>query len=363
MGLPYILHPNQWRQGVNPLKVTHESSMAEYDRLLKNPPSGPLVPIKTRKGIYDQEDASNASMVHHEDRSQGIRAAVKLLGGMKPLVDGVEGEILIKPNCNTDDPYPRDTHPNTIRTIAELLIEAGHPAEKIVIGEISGRYRGLPTRHTIENLGIKQVAEDLGLQLSYFDEESWVTVQPPESTAWPIGIKIPKRVYDAERIILTPIVRSHSNAVFTVSMKLAVGMIDAVGREWLHHGTDFMQKMVELNLAYTADLIIADATRMYTGRGPTFTSIVEPGVIVAGGNRVSVDAICVALMKMNWVARVSNTLVLKQEQLIIAKQLGLGSSQASKMNLRSMNLTSDASYDDIFKAIYEELGGDINRFT
>ena len=345
------------------MKVTHESSMAEYDRLLKNPPHGPLVPNKTRKGIYDQGEASNASMVHHNDRKQGIRNAVDLLGGMKPLVKGVEGEILIKPNCNTDDPYPRDTHPETIRTIAELLIEAGHPAEKIVVGEISGRYRGLPTRHTIENLGIKQVADDLGIKLSYFDEEPWVTVQPPESTAWPIGIKIPKRVYDAERVILTPIVRSHSNAVFTISMKLAVGMIDAVGREWLHDGTDFMQKMVELNLTYTADLIIADATRMYTGRGPTFTSIVEPGVIVAGGNRVSVDALCVALMKMNWVARVSNKPVLEQEQLQIAEKLGLGSPHTSKMNIRSMNLTGYSHYNDVFKAVYEELGGDLSKFN
>jgi uncharacterized protein (DUF362 family) len=336
--------------------------MAEYNRLLKNPPPGPLVPMKPRrKGVYEQPGKSTASIVRHDDRCSGIRTAVELLGGMNLLVKDVEGEILIKPNCNTDDPYPRDTHPDTVRTIAELLIEAGHPPGKIVIGEISGRARGLPTRHTFENIGMKQVADDLGLQLSYFDEEPWVTVRPPESTAWPIGIKIPQRVYDAERVILTPILHSHSNAVFTISLKLAVGMIDAEGREWLHDGMDFMQKMVELNLAYTADLVIADATRMYTGRGSPFASVVEPGVIVAGGNRVAVDALCVALMKMNWVSRVSSSHVLGQEQFTIAESLGLGSPRSADMYLNSFNLTTDSNYRYIFTAICEELSGVITK--
>ena len=95
------------------MKVTRarESSMAEYNRLLKKPPPGPLVPMKPRrKGVYEQPGKSTASIVRHDDRCSGIRTAVELLGGMNPLVKDVEGEILIKPNCNTDDPYPRG-HP------------------------------------------------------------------------------------------------------------------------------------------------------------------------------------------------------------------------------------------------------------
>jgi len=41
------------------------------------------------------------------------------------MIKGLKGNLLIKPNCNTDDPYPRDTHHDTIRIIAELLMEAG----------------------------------------------------------------------------------------------------------------------------------------------------------------------------------------------------------------------------------------------
>ena len=87
---------------------------------------------------------------------------------MKPLTDGVKGKILIKPNCNTDDPYPRDTHHDTIRTIAELLIESGIKPERTVVGDMSGRARGLPTRATMENLGITKVAEEMGMNISLF---------------------------------------------------------------------------------------------------------------------------------------------------------------------------------------------------
>ena len=74
------------------------------------------------------------------------------------MVKDVKGGFLIKPNCNTDDPYPQDTHPGTVRTIAESLLSAGVPANRIVLGETSGRARGLPTRHTMENLGMLEVA-------------------------------------------------------------------------------------------------------------------------------------------------------------------------------------------------------------
>jgi len=36
-------------------------------------------------------------------------------------------------------------------------------------------------RYIIENMGIKKMAEELGIQIWYFEEEAWVTVHPPKS--------------------------------------------------------------------------------------------------------------------------------------------------------------------------------------
>ena len=339
------------------VEVTREGSMAVYKELLKNPPPGPEVPYKPpRPDLVSLDGRSVVTIVRSNNRVEGINEAVWLAGGFRPIVRDTEGEILIKPNCNTDNPYPTDTHPETIRTIAEGLLSAGVSKERIVVGEISGRARGLPTRHTVENLGIKAVAEELGIGLSYFDEEEWVTVKAPNREAWPDGIKIPRRVYEAERVILTPIMRPHSTATFTISMKLAVGMLDSVGREWLHNEEAHNAKVAELNTVYSADLIVADATKMITGRGPTLTNVVEPGIIVAGSNRVATDAVCVALMKMNWAKRVSEIRVLEHEQFRVAVRLGLGSPRIEDIDLRVSNMTEDGGFQYVVNGIREELG-------
>jgi uncharacterized protein (DUF362 family) len=338
------------------IEVTPEGSMETYNMMLANPPEGPEAPFKPRRPeAYSADGRSVVALVRVGDRVGGIREAVRLMGGLDPIIDGVEGDILIKPNCNTDDPFPRDTHPETVRAIAGGLIAAGFPAGRIVLGEISGRARGLPTRQTLRNLGMEGVAEELGIRLVCFDEDEWLTVRPPKSTFWPDGIKIPRKVYEADRVILAPIMRPHSTATFTISLKLAVGMIDALGREWLHNGEDHHEKLVELNLAYSADLVVADATQIITSYGPS--GVAEPGIIVAGSDRVATDAVCVALMKHHGAERVSDRRVLGHEQFTIAKWLGLGSPRIRDIELRTSNVVGDPGFDDVVSAIEGELVG------
>jgi uncharacterized protein (DUF362 family) len=339
-------------------EVTHEGSMAVYNRLLESPPAGHLVRFKEPcRDFYSVDGRSVVAIVRSKSRKLGIEEAVRMVGGFEPIVSGVEGEILIKPNCNTDDPFPRDTHPDTVRAIAEGLIASGFPAERIVLGETSGRARGLPTRRTLTNLGMKRVADDLGMRMVCFEEGEWVTVRPPGSEAWPNGIKIPRSVYDADRVILAPIMRPHSTATFTISLKLAVGMLDSVGREWLHDGVDHHEKLVELNLAYSADLIVADATEILVDRDLTPSRAARPGVIIAGSNRVATDAVCVALMRLHGADRVSDRPVLDHEQLKIGERLGLGSPKIGDIDLRTANPACDEGFDGLVSTIEGELEG------
>jgi len=331
--------------------------MNEYNRILKEPPVGPLVPMgPSRDDLYSVGGKSVVVMVRADSRREGILEAIRLIGGVKQLCEGVEGEVVIKPNCNTDDPFPRDTHPETVRAVADSLIEVGFPAERIVVGDMSGRGRGLPTRHTIANLGITEVADELGLRISYFEEEDWVTVKPPRSRAWPEGIKIPKRIYEAKRVILTPIMRPHSTATFTISLKLAVGLIEATGREWLHNGEAFYEKMVELNLAYQADLVVADAMSILTDRDLNYAHAAHPGIVIAGSNRVATDAVSVAVMKNYGAHGVSHRPVLEHEQLKLSEKMGLGSPSLDRIILKTSNPAEDECFNDIISTIKAELG-------
>lgn len=338
------------------MKVTHKSSMKLYRELIDNPKKAKVVPSRGgHEDPYRTNSRNVVAIVRSEERSSGVLNAIELLGGFEPMLKGVDGEILLKPNCNTDDPYPRDTHHETIRTLATSLIKAGAEPGQIVVGDMSGRGRGLPTRVTIENLGIKGVADDLGLKLAYFEEEDWVNLNPKDSHAWPDGIRIPKRVYEADRVILTPILRSHSTATFTVGMKLGVGLIDALGREWLHNGDDFYRKMMEINLAFNTDFILADAMKMNTGPRTYPEDEVEPGIIIASNNIVSSDAISVALMKYYDTYRVKDICIREHEQFALARELGLGSSDPDSMIIKTRNLAGDPEFDEIISQIKASL--------
>ena len=330
--------------------------MKRYRAMAANPPAAPLVQMKkAHPDPYKRNGKDVVSVVRTENRVKGIRKAVELMGGMKPLTEGVKGKILIKPNCNTDDPYPRDTHHETIRTIAELLIEAGVKPDQIVVGDMSGRARGLPTRATMENLGITTVAEEMGLNVSYFDEEEWVTVKPEKAKWWPKGLKIPKTVYEAERIILTPILRSHTTATFTCSLKLGVGIIDAEERDWLHDGKDFYEKMIDINLAYQVDMVIADALKMNTGLRTDPEDEVSPGIITASNNMMASDSVSASLMQKYRTVRVVDYKTKEQTQFKLAEKLGVGRADLSHLELETANLAEDKEFEPLIGFIKSEL--------
>lgn len=335
--------------------VTPDDSMRLYREMADNPPKAPIVQMRQfHCDPYKKNGKNVVSIVHTDDRAEGIRKAIELIGGISPMINGVKGNILIKPNCNTDDPYPRDTHFNTIKTISQILIDSGIKPDKIIVGDMSGRARGLPTRATMENLGITEIAEDLGVNTSYFDEEDWVTVRPSKSKWWPIGIKIPKTVYNSERIIFTPILRSHSTATFTCSLKLGVGLIDAYMRDWLHNGENFYEKMMDINLAYQVDMVIADAMKINTGYGTYPVDEVTPAIITASNNMVASDAVSAALMKHYKTVRVASKATQKHLQFQIAQSLGLGGASLAEIELLSCDLNPIEEFKEILRFMKSE---------
>jgi len=344
------------------MEVTRENSMKLYNSMIVNPSTGPLVPYKSlREEMYTIDQKSTMAVVRTNQRREGIIEAFRLIGGLKPLSKGLKGEILIKPNLNTDNPFPRNTSPDTIRFIAEGLLEAGVSKEKIVVGETSGRARGLPTRHTMENIGVTKVADDLGIQLCCFEDEEWVTVEPSLSRYWPEGIKIPRRIYEAERIILAPVLDLHRGPLtFTLGLKLGVGILDSVGREWLHNGPvfpepDFLEKMVEINLAFSTDLVVMDGMKFVRKRGAGVNGVAEPGIIIVSGNRVAADAVAATVMKHYKTDSMIDKPVLGYPTLTMSPTLGLGSPVIEDMVMKTSNLTDDESFDEIIQLIQTEL--------
>ena len=207
----------------------------------------------------------------------------------------------------------------------------------------------------MENLGITEVAEDMGLNVSYFEEEEWVTVEPEKAKWWPDGLSIPKTVYESDRIIFTPILRSHTSATFTCSLKLGVGLIDAEERDWLHNGENFYEKMMDINLAYHVDMVIADAMKLNTGYKTESEDEVAPGIITASNNMVASDAVSAALLKHYGTVRVVDHETRDQTQFKLADKLGLGKAMLSEIEIHEENLTEDTGFQKQLDYIMSEL--------
>jgi uncharacterized protein (DUF362 family) len=134
-------------------------------------------------------------------------------------------------------------------------------------------------------------------------------------------------------------------------------MLDSVGREWLHDGQAHHEKVVDLNLAYSADLVVADASKILVDKELTPAKAAAPGIIIASGSRVASDAVSVALMRLHLVDRVMERTVWDHEQFIFAKRRDLGPQGLKGIALRTSNLAGEPGFEETVTGIEIELEG------
>ncbi|HKI98069.1 MAG TPA: DUF362 domain-containing protein [bacterium] len=263
---------------------------------------------------------STVALVKGADRATGIRRAVELL-----KVNPVRGKkVLIKPNFNTADPFPASTHNDTLKHLIVQLRQMG--AGDIVIGERSGPP---DTGGVMRDKGVLALCERLGVRLINFEElppEDWVRVRP-EGSHWSDGFDVPRPVLEAERVVSTCCLKTHGyGGVFTMSLKLSVGLTHKRHMGELHTSFRSMRKMIaEINQAYTPALIVMDGLEAFTDGGPSRGTRKQPKVIVAGTDRIAVDAVGLAILKALGSNRdIMERPIFAQEQIARAAELGLG---------------------------------------
>jgi len=159
----------------------------------------------------------------------------------------------------------------------------------------------------------------------------------------------------ADRIIMTPILRPHTSATFSMSIKLAVGFMDPKGREWLHNGENFYEKLIGFNLAFSTDFIVVDGLICYVDKGPSFTKIVKPGIIIVGSNRVAVDSVAVGVLKHYKAYGLDKKSIPDHKQIRLAENLGLGSPRLKHIDLKTKKLVDDSDFDALVSLIKKDL--------
>lgn len=282
------------------------------------------------------------SLVHTLNRAEGVARAIELL-----KINPVRGKaVVLKPNFNTADLAPGSTHIDTLRALLKSLKEMG--ATKITLAERSGP--GDTTRQIMEKKGIFDLAREMNFDIVNLEElspEGW-TRFIPENSHWKNGFLFPRIYTEAEAIVQTCCLKTHQfGGHFTLSLKLAVGMVPGgLGKEGGHpfmkelHGSPFQRQMIaEINTAFKPDLVVLDGVEAFVDGGPHKGTRKEAGVILAGNDRIAIDAVGVAILRMlGTTPEVSKGRVFEQEQIHRAVELGLGVSSPDQIQI----VTDDA---------------------
>lgn len=281
--------------------------------------------------------------------------------GIKPLIEEIVStsdfsgkSVAIKANYNRDDDFPATSHLDTLSAMVRFLKEDAK-VSRIVLAERSGM--GI-TGDVLKGRGVYELAKKVGFDVSVLDDlpkEGWVKVEP-EGSHWKRGFLFAKPFLQADRIIQTCCLKTHGfGGYITMSLKNSVGMIaktdptDNYPYMGELHSSKYQRLMIaEINTAYKPDLVIMDGIKAFTTGGPHEGKTVSPGLLIAGQDRVALDAVGVAVLrKYGTTHEVSKGKILEVEQLARASKLGIGISSIDEIELVPVGYGSEKSVEEI----------------
>jgi len=258
-------------------------------------------------------------IISTKDHIYGVNKSLELLG-INPVKDK---NVIFKPNFNTADPFPASSSMETVKQLIIKIKEMG--AKSIIVAERSGPAK---TSETFEKKGLYKLAKELDFKivdLTDIPKEDYV-LKNPEGSHWKNGFLFAK-IYDvAECIIETCCLKTHMyGGHFTLSLKNAVGLVSKKNMSELHSSKHQRKMIAEINTVYKPDLIIMDGLIAFVDGGPMIGTQKETNVFVAGTDKIAVDAVGVAILRiLGTTTEVSKGSIFDQDQIKRAVELGLG---------------------------------------
>ncbi len=313
---------------------------------LKQSAAGAAITVLGRAGKYAAAADATAkiALVRTEDRAKGIAAALKLISFPSPAGK----KVLIKPNFNTADPTPGSTHNDVLRQLVQEMKSRG--ASRLAVGDSCGPGN---TKSVIEQKGIPALGQELGFEVINFDElpaDGWVHCTPPNSY-WKNGFNLARPVVEAEYLLWTCCLKTHQfGGVHSLSLKLAVGVVEKKVRfPEMHASQDHMRHMIaELNHPFKPHLIVMDGVDIFVDGGPMTGKLAKAGIIVAGTDRIAIDAVGLAVLKNHGANdAIMSKKIFEQEQLARAVELGLGVKSPNQIEIVTADAESRAYADKL----------------
>ena len=212
-----------------------------------------------------------------------VERVIGLIGGL-----GLEGgeHVVIKPNvCNAKNPYGMViTDFRLIEAIVRLLQDK---AGRITVVESDNISDTADNR--AKKSGLLDLLDGLGVEFLNLSEDEFEVHEVAGKK-----LRLPRTVLDADYFVNLPKIKTEGHVKVTLSIKNLFGVPQRRKKSSLHG------KLGEI-LPYLArvirsDLIVVDGITAMEGNGPLIGTPRELGVIVAGTNPISVDAVCSCMM-------------------------------------------------------------------
>jgi uncharacterized protein (DUF362 family) len=279
--------------------------------------------------VYKGNNKALVSIVSTDERSlkEAVKTAVDAIGGVRRALNPGD-RVLLKPNFNSDDPYPASTDLGFLKVVVEMLREEG--IDDLTLGERAG-WPWMPTEDVLEEMEVFAACEEMNLPLINFDSGPWMDVRMGEQAHWWTKVAYHKSLKDFDKIVYLPCQKHHFLARFTMSLKLSVGLTNPVEMAYLHADNNdgksdepMPLKMVEFCIPVGPDLIIMDGRKSFVTAGPDMGEVVEPNRILASGDRIALDVEGVKILQSYPRDNLLKIPVWEIPSIVRAVELGLG---------------------------------------
>jgi uncharacterized protein (DUF362 family) len=299
------------------------------------------------------DSLSEVFILNTSDRKTGIPKLLKRLG----LTDYAGKTVALKANYNSADPFPASTDIDTLRVLVQNLKDAG--ASDFTLAERSGMGN---TAEVLEQMGVQALSKELEFKTIVLDDigkEGWLKVEH-KGTHWLKGFYMAKVFHEADKVVQTCCLKTHRfGGNFTLSMKNSVGLVAKrvpgvmYDYMWELHSSPFQRQMIaEINQSYNLDFVLMDGTKAFVTGGPDLGKVVEPNLLLASHDRVAIDAVGVAILKLYGAkGKVGEADVFEQDQLKRAAELGLGVKSAAEIKLTALDGESQREADRISQVL------------
>jgi uncharacterized protein (DUF362 family) len=272
----------------------------------------------------------DVSVVQGKNYFDNTIKAIEQLGGMSKYVPkGSKVAILANAQGNNPGAY---TKPQILKAAIQMCKKAGAKEINCITQ--------MPEEAWVSN-GSKKVVDEESVKLvlvKFEDVDKFVLQEVPKG----VNLKktrIMKEYYNNDVFINIPICKDHFGNKYTGALKNMMGLNFSEDNGGFHqaqrdrkpNGIRFLDECIaDLNTIIKDHLCIVDATEFITTNGPGGPGfIIRPQKVVAGTDRVAIDAYCCSL----WGLKGENIIAIKQ-----AYDHKLGEIDLSKVKIKEIKI-------------------------